>query len=315
MATLIDRKTIELMKSRYQKELDDLFAEQESSKRYKGTIKKAQGGATVPGSDYDPTLVGNYKYVSPVETYTGIQEPWTIGAVQTPEDAFNAWDRFQVNVVNPTVNKLKSTDWGNTLNTLGTISPILYNTYMGLQKPKQFNPRDFYNPYANQVASLMRNRRVNVDPQLNAVRESQLVANYNAKNVAGSRGNVQGNYAAIGNTAMRNKAAILANKENMDLEYKGQEAQMLNNEGLSRANINWNVANWNEQAKANKRNYLATAAGQTSQLAQINKLMGNQLEADKYRAGIWGDMYGNNVGRFMGNIQEYIDYLNSLKRS
>ena len=50
MATLIDKYSIEKMIDRYQKELDNLFSEQESSKlKYSpSNLLKAKGGMKVP---------------------------------------------------------------------------------------------------------------------------------------------------------------------------------------------------------------------------------------------------------------------------
>lgn len=318
MATSIDKRSIQLMIDRYQRELDGLFNEQEAIKatklerKYaKGGKVKAAGGFEVPGAfELWQTLnYGNRTPVQPVDTAhlsNSTTNPYLQATVASN-------DRSLQGTSNPYTPGMQSNnwwgdvkDWGKenvNLNSIATMTPVLYNTFMGLQKPKQFNAKDFYNPYANQVASLMRNRRVNVQPQLDASLDAQRIANYNAGRVgAGGMGNIQGNFAAIANNAMRTRAGIMANKENMDLGYKGEEAQTMNARGLHESGVDFNIADYNERSKASRRNYLGTAAGQLSQLAQVNKQMSGQLERDQMLAKLYPDMFS--VSRYMPSIEE-----------
>lgn len=295
------------MIDRYQRELDKLFEEQEAGKKAKyakGGRVKAWDGLTVDGPD-DPTLEGDYSIKTPLDIYGGTMEPWLIrGAQQMPEGVLNFWDKAQLLGKNVT-NDLKE-NGGKYAGYAAAASPILYNIGMGLNRPRNLNPREFYNPYANQVASLMRDRRINVQPQLDAILDAQHIANYNAARVgAGGIGNIQGNYAAIANNAMRNRAGVLANKQNMDLGYKGEEAQMFNREGLHRAGINFNIKDWNEQALANKYNYFAKATEQANMLAQMQMLMGNQARQSEQLAGLYPDMFS--VSRYMPGVQEILN--------
>jgi len=319
MATSIDKRSVQLMMDRYQRELDELFKEQEATraiklkrKYSKGGKVKAYNGLTAEGpNDWDPRP-DPYRFDEGYVASTNNQiEPWlNRGPIQMPEDIFTNQDRRQVNM-NETWGDIKG--WGKdnlTMNNLATISPMLLGAFLGSQKTKQLDPKQFYNPYANQVASLMRNRRVNVQPQLDAVLNAQRIANYNASRVgAGGMGNIQGNFTAIGNNAMRNRAGILANKQNMDLGYMGEEAQSLNREGMHRAGINLNIADWNQRAKDNKLKYWTDAVSQASQLAQVNKQMANQLQSDQYRTDVWRDMYGQ-MYNFMPYMQDIINSVN-----
>lgn len=299
MATLIDKYSIEKMIDRYQKELDQLFAEQEAGKKSKLSLNKpiASGGITVPEGDYRTrqgnSLVG--------DEYLNTKAAVEASPFQFVDYGIGGNNKFS----NADGSGRQPFNLGNAANSFSTLAPVLYNLGMGLNKAEQFNPVDFYNPRRREVASLMHNRRTNVQPQLDSILEAQRIANYNIGNAGGSYGNIQGNLGAVANNAMRNRSGVLANKQNMDLNYMGQEAEMLYGLGQGEAGTKFNIADYNLQNLASRRNFTGTSMGQLSQYAQNQQLMANQATRDKQLAGIYPDMF-KSVMPFMTGVQDLI---------
>ena len=320
MASIIDRNTKNLMTAKLQKELSDLFAEQESSKRprYNLMSLKAGGGAKVPGDPQDE-WVGGINTDPMSEWNSTLDEtnwapasdpntPWNLMAsgvgpgqylndkTQTPSNAFNFKDKMQV-YGQQALGKL-----GDAIPGMAAISPVISNLIGGLGKSQRLNARDYYNPNRDKIMSLMSNRRMNINPQLDAVLNSERTGQYNLKNSANSRGELMGNLMGLQNNAMRNRASIYANKQNADLGYQGQEAEMLNNLGAGQQQANWNVMDYNNQNIANKRNMWRAGLSQLSQYSQSKELMKNQQTQDQNKYAALQDMF-TAIAPFMKSLQ------------
>jgi len=109
---------------------------------------------------------------------------------------------------------------------------------------------------------------------------------------------------------MRNKAGVLANKQNMDLGYQGEEANALMQLGAGEQQANWNTMDWNAQSLANKRNMWRSGLSQLSQYSQNKEMMANQKERDSQKAGLIPDIFGA-VTPYMQGLQ---DIFNSIKQ-
>jgi hypothetical protein len=195
------------------------------------------------------------------------------------------------------------------MSNLAQLAPVFANLGSMFQKDDTVNPRDFYNTRRDKVASLMANRRVNVQPQLDEILGSEKTAYYNLRNSANSRGELQGNIAGIANTAMRNRSAVLANKQNADLGYMGQEAEALAGLGQQEASANWNAMDYNAATLANRRNIWRTGLSQLSQYSQMKELQGNQLLQDKNREKTLHDIFGS-IAPWLKSLQN-IQYSNT----
>ena len=288
MSTRIDMNTRKLMMAKLQKELSTLFAEQEAG-RPKNKLRplKAQGGITVPG-DYR-TRQGN-----PL-----VDENWLYGTTDNNNMATDPRFGSFSNVPEQSgIGADKGFDWKGLGSNLMQIAPMGANLLSGLGRAEQLKASDYYNPRRNQVASLMRNRRTNVQPQLEQIRGAEANAYRNVRNLAGSRGEMMGNLGGIANTAMRNRASVMANKQNMDLGYQGEEANALMQLGVGEQQANWNTAEWNAQSMANKRNIFRAGLSQLSQYGQNKELMKNQKEQDDKRMLALKDIFGS-IAPFM----------------
>ena len=301
MSTFIDSNTKKLMIAKKQKELSMLMAEQEAN-RPKTKLKrlKAPGGLTVPLEE--PAYAKQpWDYITQPEV--GMPGRYLDGVTQTPEDAFDFGDKLQV-YGKQFLGDAKA-NVSNNWTDYAAVAPVVSNTIGGMRKAEQINARDYYNPNRNKVASLMRDRRVNVQPQLDAILDTESTANYNLRNFSNSRGESMANRTALSNVAGRNRSAVLAGKQNQDLGYMGEEAGMLAGLGQQEAQANWNTMDWNMQSLANKRNMWRAGLSQLSQYGQMKELMGNQQMQDQNKLGIYKDMFGSIAPflQFMKNFQ------------
>jgi hypothetical protein len=243
MSTLIDMNTKKLMLAKKNRELSMLFAEQEAGKksRVKMYPIKAGTGLLVDGPEEDYRLRQGNPLVG-MDYLNNNETPWDV--VDYGIEGSNK-------VSNADGTGRQPFDMNNMGSNLMKLAPAFANLIGG--KAEQLNPRDYYNPRRNQITSLMRNRRTNIQPQLDAILSSEKTGQYNLRNTANSRGEMMGNIIALNNNAARQRTAVYAGKQNMDLNYQGQEAEMLMGLGAGEQQANWNTMDWNQQSLANKR--------------------------------------------------------------
>ena len=203
------------------------------------------------------------------------------------------------------------TNWGKVGTFAGQVAPMLYNMFKGLQKPDKVKP--MYNPYEGQIRSAMANRRFNIDPLLNANMVANAVGNRNIRNAANSRGEMMGNYGASQNQRMAGDTAAWAQKNNMDNQYLGEQAQMDANLGANRAQMDWMAQDYNLKNKTATNQFLGQGFNDLGQFAQMQQLMGNQTNNDAMLANILRSVYGpGSPTKFYGGYQ---DVLNALPKT
>jgi hypothetical protein len=160
----------------------------------------------------------------------------------------------------------------------------------GLQRPDKVKPN--YNPYESQIRSTMANRRFNIDPLLNANRVGQAVNNRQIRDVAGSRGELMSNLGASQNARMAGDAAAWAQKNNMDNQYLGQQAEMDAQLGSQRAGMDWNVQMGNAGNKAATQQFMSQGFNDLGRFAQTQQLMENQRLNSSDLANVYQSVYG-----------------------
>lgn len=174
--------------------------------------------------------------------------------------------------------------WQEALYRGAAYAPTIYNTIQGLRKPQVLNHEDFQNPYEQKAMDLMAGRRYNIDPQLQANRST---LNNMKRSLAGAAGGNAGTYLSnLGNLQMntdRMNEAAYAMKQNMDNQYKAEEAGMLGNLGANRAQTKFTIQDINDRNRAIKAAHLAKATEGLSNIAQNEKYMSNLSDADKAR--------------------------------
>lgn len=316
--TSIARKTSEMMLDKTQKQYSKLMQEQESKRgngtlnqdnyRMGGKTRKYQEGGEVEPWMLDPNSWGVSN--TPLPTITerrlaGVSVP-TVGeaTIGTTGNAFISGS--PQNRPFSFLNKLGNIDGGDALNAAATYAPIAYNIGRGLfGKPDIIDESDYQNPYETEVRSLMRGRRFNVNPILDRNRIAQRTYNRNVRNVGATPGAVLGNLQAGAAARMRADAAALAQKQNMDNQYLGQEAATLGSLGQTRANRAFQIRDINDQNRARQRSFLPTGLSQIQQAAQVRRQMQNQAATDRIGLSALYDL--------VPSYQFNYDYFNRLR--
>lgn len=174
--------------------------------------------------------------------------------------------------------------WQDLLYKGAAYAPTIYNTIQGLRKPQVLDHEEFQNPYESKALGLMANRRYNIDPQLQANRSTFNNMRGNLKNYAG--GNASTYLSNMGQLQMnmdRMNEQAYATKQNMDNQYKAEEADMLGNLGANRAQTKFTIQDVNDRNAAIRAAHLGKATEGLSKIAQNERYMKNLGNADLQR--------------------------------
>jgi hypothetical protein len=183
---------------------------------------------------------------------------------------------------------------GGALGGIASVAPALYNIGRGIfGNPKQYESKQFRNPYEATALNRMRNRTYNADPEIEAARNASRVARSNVRNAARTRGELLGAYAPISAAETRAMSQAYANKQNIENQYATQTAGMEAQLGQQRAATEMQVSDMNARSRASRRNMLGTGLSQLSQYAQIGQQRKNLRQADALRAQAFREMFPN----------------------
>ena len=161
---------------------------------------------------------------------------------------------------------------------LASLAPTLYNIGQSFAKPEVESVTN--NPYTGNVNRLMSNRRMNVQPALNANRRGRAISNYNLSQLNTNTG---ANLAARSQMAAgeyASNADLYSNMQNANNAYMGEQAQMLGNLGNQYVSNKMTIDDINARNRAARRNYGSTAASQLGQWSQTQQLMKNAANRD-----------------------------------
>lgn len=181
-----------------------------------------------------------------------------------------------------------------TAGTMAELSPILYNIGQGLfSKPEKYDYNKYVNPYIGGIRSTMRNRRYNIEPELEANRLTQAAYNRNLSQAGASPSQLYANMLAGVSGRQRADAAAYAQMQNINNQYLGQQAEMDYNLGRDVSGLKQYGYEANLRNRAAKRNYLSSGLTQLQQYAQMQKLMENQKLSDKEKINLLKDIIPN----------------------
>lgn len=283
--TPLARKTAKMMLDKVQGKYDELMQRQESMKPqqfpYGGMPLMENGRVSMKYKDGGFTPLGR---VEPLQAMAvnyapqrlAISNPYTPSIPQSQEIADN------------------NSNIGDIASTLGSLSPVAYNVAKGIfGKAKQLNPADYMNPYSGQIKSLVANRRYNVDPELESNRLATAQYYQNLKNAAPSQSRYLAGLQSGQISNQRANQEVYARANNMNNQYKADEANTLQGLGQQEANTKLGIQDINSRAQAAKDNYLPTALSQLSQFSQIQKQMSGQKKLDKQRLAVAKEMFKN----------------------
>ena len=181
-------------------------------------------------------------------------------------------------VVNPDP---EGPDWGGIGMQALALAPDIYNLGHALfSKPEKIARNRYFNPYTNQIRSRMNDRRFNIDPILAGNRTANAVYNRNAASASGGdRSRLLSNLMGGLNARYGADAAAYAQKNNMDNQYLGQQAEMDMNLGNMNARALMMSDDINAQNMAAKRNFGASAASGLQSYALNQMQMQNQMNS------------------------------------
>lgn len=172
-------------------------------------------------------------------------------------------------------------DWGGIGMQALALAPDIYNLGHALfSKPEKIARNRYFNPYTNQIRSRMNDRRFNIDPILAGNRNANAVYNRNVSNASGGdrsrllsnlMGGLQARYGA--------DASAYSQKNNMDNQYLGQQAEMDYNLGAMNAQALAMSDDLNARNLAAKRNFGASAASGMQRYALNQMQMNNQMNS------------------------------------
>lgn len=162
---------------------------------------------------------------------------------------------------------------------LSGLSPILYNWIQSRRKPEV--EEQVLNPYAGAISRAMASRRANIEPTLAANRRSRAIARNNMARLNPNTGMnlAYGNQLATSEYAQN--AATYANRDNMNNQYLGEYANVMNNLGQQYVQNTVLTNDLNARNRAAARNFGSTAAGQLGQWSQTKEQMRNQARRDR----------------------------------
>ena len=157
-----------------------------------------------------------------------------------------------------------------------SLAPIMSNLFTSSPESVPAN----YNPYATAITNTMGRRRYNIDPLLRDIETNRNVANYAASQQRTNTG--QDMAFRLQNAIATNKAiaAARAAESNVNIQYKVEYANAMNNLGQQWVQATNLASELNARNRATARNIRRTGLGQLSQWAQNRELMSNQRSRD-----------------------------------
>lgn len=193
----------------------------------------------------------------------------------------------------PIQNRGTSFDYTSLLNTVGALAPVAYNIGQGLSRPTTFNERDFINPYATSSQRLMRNRRYNIQPELEANASNAAAYNRRLRELGLSRGQIVGGLQAGNVAKTRSDAEVLARAQNINNQYLAEQAQFDYGVGSDMINRRFQLRDYNLRNEAARKNYMAAGLSQLSQYSQTQQLQKNQALRDQQRLNLLPSLVSN----------------------
>lgn len=173
-------------------------------------------------------------------------------------------------------------DWTGIASGIAGLAPILSNLNT---RPEYQNT--IYNPFANAIMTTMRNRRYDISPVIRDIERNRAVSNYNASQINTNTGaNMALRLQNAQNTA-RAIADVRAQESNINNEYLGHYANILNDLGQQWANESKRVQEANMANRAQARNIRRAGLSGLSQWFQNRELMRNQRNRDNMMMALY----------------------------
>lgn len=170
-----------------------------------------------------------------------------------------------------------------------TLAPSLYNLFQGQQEQATVRPEQLYSPNARaqQSLNMMASRRYNVQPELRQLRDLERRQRYNARQMGSEAGINRAMDVAGGLNLNRAISDVYGAKQRADLQYRGEEAQMMGQlgaqEAAGRTQAMGSAYDINARNIAARKAYTGAGLTGISDYAQSQKRLRNQQSMDAMR--------------------------------
>lgn len=233
-----------------------------------------------PAKTVKSSTVATPKFITPAEinvtdedfALDGVKLPYSTPlAAPSIKPAAPVIDLTPPKPVQPKETSTPDIDWLS-------LAPTMYNLVQGIRGPE--TEELVTNPYSGSIRRTMARRRMNIDPMLEANRQTRAFNRYNMAKLNPSTGanlayNIQN---AIGERAAN--ANAYATKQNADNAYLGEYANTLNNLGQQYVQSKTLYNDNNARNRAAARSFTGSALSQLSNWSQMNTKMGNERSRD-----------------------------------
>lgn len=225
-----------------------------------------------------PSLAPTIDEIDPMYMYDYEEKPLKIAQFAK----YNDEPDIPTSITSPINNKETLDDEDTNENVLDLVSgisqlaPALSNIFTS--KPKAIEAN--YNPYSNAILNTMRRRRYNINPALRDIIRNRTINNYNVSQTNTSTG---ANLAFALQSAINADKAIAdirAQESNINNQYLGEYANVMNNLGQQWVDTTNYTEDLNRKAQANARNIRRQGISQLSGILQNRELMRNQKNRD-----------------------------------
>lgn len=288
-STGISKRTAEMMLNKLNGEQRNLFVDQERLKQTKAGLNakfKFPDGGTVEDWMLDPTSFG----ISGDQMQSNNAQPSSFN-----QDLISGFGKNTVGVdpvadANNNLAGISSKLSGlmskvsPLAGVLSQAAPALYNIGQGLfGKADTLDPQDTSNIQGLAELSRLKNRRFNIDPQLEVNRRSSAIARRNLSQGARSRGELlSGLSSTSGQRGLADMQAY-SQQQNMNNQYASEAGQMASNIGAQEASNMARVQDYNSRSRAAQQGFLSKGLSQSSGLLQNRTRNNNLQESDRLR--------------------------------
>ena len=170
-----------------------------------------------------------------------------------------------------------SPDLLGVLSGIAGLAPIMSNLFTARPEAVRAN----YNPYQTTISNAMRRRRFDINPAIQDITRNRAISDYNASQLNTNTGANMA-YRLQSAIARNNAIADLRSQEsNVNNQYLGEYANMMNNLGQQFVAANNLADDLNAQNRATARNIRRAGLSQLSGWFQNRELMRNYRDRDR----------------------------------
>jgi len=254
----------------------------------KNNKPSVKGQPFATGQSVNPNISGNIdnRYIAPndlmeLPTYGSlVQDSPSKMKFSNPLDDPSSKQFDPAKSKEETLAGMNNTSWQDKLAGIGEMAPMLYNLGQGLFGNREnINANKYRNPYEGQINSLMANRRYDINAPLLSNEAAYATARRNITNLGGP--GARSNIIGAQNTKQFGDMALYGQKNNVDNQYMGEQANMMYGLGRDRSATQMTVDDMNALNRSAGRNMVGAGMSGIQQYLLTKRQDKNQLKRDK----------------------------------